>query len=84
MERGGMGIWNAKENGNSNFLSPGGDSLTQNLRNQLNKSGKSDLNLYSNNKTNIFKRKGTRYILNRNNKILKRLSTFRYKIKRKR
>ena len=34
-----MGPWSAKENGNGSFPNPGGDSLTQNLRNQLNKSG---------------------------------------------
>ena len=50
-----MGAWNAKENGNSNFLSPGGDSLTQNLRNQLNKSGKTQLQLLRNNHISIFK-----------------------------
>ena len=44
MERNGMGPWNAKENGNGSFPNPGGDSLTQNLRNQLNKSGKFNLN----------------------------------------
>ena len=41
MERSGMGTWHAKENGTSSFPSPGADSLTQNLRNQLNKSGNS-------------------------------------------
>ena len=41
-----MGPWNVKENGNGSFPNPGGDSLTQNLRNQLNKSGKRIVNLY--------------------------------------
>ena len=39
MERGGMGMWNAKENGNSGFPSPGADGSLQSLRNQLSKSG---------------------------------------------
>ena len=40
MERGGIGPWNAKENGNTCFPSPGGDNIAQSLRNHLNKSGK--------------------------------------------
>ena len=40
-----MGPWSAKENGNGSFPNPGGDSLTQNLRNQLNKSGSFNVNL---------------------------------------
>jgi hypothetical protein len=40
MERGGIGHWNPKENGNTCFPSPVGDNIAQNLRNHLNKSGK--------------------------------------------
>ena len=39
MERGGVGLWNAKENGNTCFSGPKGDGITQTLRAQLNKSG---------------------------------------------
>ena len=79
-----MGAWNAKENGNSNFLSPGGDSLTQNLRNQLNKSGKTHLSLYCNHKIRICKRNETSNTSFRYVKNLKLLSIIRYKIERKR
>ena len=50
-----MGPWNSKENGSGSFPSPGGDSLTQNLRNQLNKSGKLYVNLYSNYNNSMIK-----------------------------
>ena len=48
-----MGPWNAKENGSGSFPNPGGDSLTQNLRNQLNKSGQLSVYLQYNYNINV-------------------------------